>query len=74
MNNNYLSSGRKITALCPDDSDVFLDDCYIFPSETRKKFTNRGKTYEFEGNKAGFRPVRYVLLFTFPTLSAVLIE
>ena len=55
--NTYSSTGRKSTALFPDDSDVFLDDCYIFPSETRKKYTIRGKTFEFEGNKAGFRPV-----------------
>ena len=54
---NYLSTGGKSTALFPDDSDVFPEDCYIFPSETRKNRQSEGKTSEFEGNKAGFRPV-----------------
>ena len=56
--NNYsLSTGGKSTATFPDDSDVFPEDCYIFPSETRKNRQSEGKTSEFEGNKAGFRPV-----------------
>ena len=51
---NYGSTGRKSTALFSDDSDIFPEDCYIFPIETRRNRQSEGKTSEHEGNTAGF--------------------
>ena len=47
VQNNYLSTGMKSTALFPDGSDVFPEDFYIFPSETRKNRQSEGETSEF---------------------------
>ena len=57
LKNNYLSTGRKSTAFFHENSEVFAEDCYIFPREPRKNRQSEAKTSEFEGNKAGFRPV-----------------
>ena len=50
ISNNYLSTGRKSTALFPDNSDVIPEDCCIFPSKTRKNRQYEGKTSEFAKN------------------------